>query len=275
MQSTLYLKIDKTFRCRRNYRQLKVDDVTILACMLLRIEWRYPSEKHFHEQLLSWGITLPERTRYNRRCRQLTPVMKLIRTWLLKEWLIAPAYEVIDSAPITLASARRSHYAKVLREVADKGYNATKRTYYYGFELHAVMVDEGYFVNWKITPASVDERAVAPGLLLDSPCRQVLADGGYLSSALKSRLYDEYAINLWTPVRKNMKKPAGENTAELKDKRRQIETGFNNLNTVGHFEHPAIRTLSGLESRLEAMFLWHTINVHANLVAGISGLKIC
>jgi len=41
------------------------------------------------------------------------------------------------------------------------------------------------------------------------------------------------------------------NSNFLKNLRRHIETFFNNLNTVGHFEHLGIRTLSGLNARLE------------------------
>lgn len=60
----------------------------------------------------------------------------------------------------------------------------------------------------------------------------------------------------------------------VKNKRRFIETGFNNLNKVGHFEHPGIDTLSGLESRLTTMFLWNVIKVHNQLKHGLSGIKI-
>lgn len=64
------------------------------------------------------------------------------------------------------------------------------------------------------------------------------------------------------------------NSNYLKNLRRHIETFFNNLNILGHFEHPGIRTLSGLAVRLESMLLWMTINVHKQILSGNSGLKI-
>ncbi|MDQ7936118.1 IS982 family transposase [Lactiplantibacillus sp. WILCCON 0030] len=269
----IYQLLPKRFRFRQNYRQLKVNDVTIIACMLARIALRDPSETHFHQTLAASGVVVPERSRYNRRCRDLLQIMKLIRQYLLKRYRHGSTYEIIDSAPITLVSARRSNQAKVLRGVAHKGYNATKQLYYYGFKLHAVMDNDGYFVNWELTPANVDDRKPVEELLREAPAHQVLADGGYLSRKLQERLKSQ-GINFWFPLRKNMRKTDHINSSFLKNQRRYIETGFNNLNIVGHFEHPGTRTLIGLGSRLAALFLWNIIKVHSNLAQGKSGLSI-
>ncbi|WP_048732875.1 IS982 family transposase [Levilactobacillus koreensis] len=269
----IYQTLPKIFRFRQNYRQLKTSDVTMIACMLTRIEQRDPSETHFHHMLVASGIEVPERTRYNRRCRDLVPAMKLIRDRLLKSYVPKVTYEIIDSAPITLVSARRSNQAKVLRGIANKGYNATKQIYYYGFKLHAVMTNQGYFVNWELTPASVDDRKPVEELLLETPAEEVLADGGYLSRPEQQKLKN-YHIHLWFPLRKNMLGNKQVNSALLKNQRRHIETGFENLNKVGHFEHPGTLTLRGLESRLNALFLWNALKVHDQLTHGRSGLKV-
>jgi hypothetical protein len=85
--------------------------------MLTRVELRDPSETHFHKILVASGIVVPERSRYNRRCRDLTQAMKFIRELLLYQDQPKTIYEVIDSAPITLVSAKRSNQAKVLCDV--------------------------------------------------------------------------------------------------------------------------------------------------------------
>ncbi len=272
----IYQKLAPTIRFRRNHNHLIASDVVIMATMLLRIELRDPSESHFHHQLKSWGLRLPERSRYHRRCKDLAQILKLIQAILLKRWATTtPSFEIIDSAPITLASARRSQQAKVLRGIAQKGFNATKGTYYYGLKLHAVMDDQGFFRTWDVTAANVDDRQAAEELLAVAPCRLVLADGGYLSQPLNDRLVTTYGIHLWTPKRRNMAMTDSKvKAAWCKNHRRRIETGFDNLNTVGHFEHPRIQSLSGLAARLAALFVWHTIKVHEQLEAGRSGLKI-
>ncbi|WP_119327539.1 IS982 family transposase [Companilactobacillus musae] len=270
----IYLTIDKKFRYRCNYREEKTSDLVILASMLLRIDLRDPSETHFHKIMTEAGIPLPERSRYNRRCRDLIPFERYIRICLLNQYKQQSSYEIIDSAPITLVYARRSNVAKVLRPFADKGYNAIKHIYFYGFKLHVVIDDQGFPLSWEVTSASTDDRKVAEELLLTAPNKLVLADGGYLSQALKNWLLEVYNINLWTPIHKNMINRNVVNSNALKNLRRRIETFFNNLNIIGHFEHPGIRTPSGLEVRLESMFLWMTINVHKQILTGNSGLKI-
>ncbi|KRL80195.1 transposase [Secundilactobacillus paracollinoides DSM 15502 = JCM 11969] len=269
----IYLTLNKSVRLRRNYRQEKVSDLVILATMLMRIQLRDPSETHFHQMMLVWGISLPERSRYNRRCRNLLLIMRFIRWQLVRKYSQSSTYEILDSAPMTLASARRSQAASVLHSQANKGFNATKETFFYGFKFHIVLNDQGYVMNWELTPASTDDRKVVEELLLTTPCTHILADGGYLSNRLKERLLTVYGIRLWTPVRKNMKQPK-EDVSLLKNLRRHIETVFNNLNTVGHFEHLGIRTLKGLGIRIESMLLWQTIKVHEQLENGKSGFKI-
>ncbi|AYM01491.1 IS982 family transposase [Levilactobacillus brevis] len=269
-----YNQLAKRFRFRCNYRELKTSDVVIIACMLARIDLREVSESQFHRNLIASGIRVPERTRYNRRCRQLTMALKLIRIWMLKRYRHESVYEIIDSAPITLVSARRSNRAKVLKGIANKGYNATKRVYYYGFKLHAVMSNDGYFIDWELTPASVDDRKVTIELLREAPAKYVLADGGYLSRPQQQFLRQEFGIHLWFPLRKNMRHSKQVNSAFLKNQRRHIETCFSNLNKVGHFEHPETDTMSGLNSRLSTLFLWNVIKVHHQLEQGLSGLKI-
>lgn len=43
-------------------------------------------------------------------------------------------------------------------------------------------------MNWKLTPANVDDRKPVDELLREAPDHQVLADGGYLSRKLQERL---------------------------------------------------------------------------------------
>jgi hypothetical protein len=71
-----------------------------------------------------------------------------------------------------------------------------------------------------------------------------------------------------------MKQPTNVDTTLLKQERWTIETVISNLNLVGPFEHLGIRTMSGIESQLEALLTWHNINVHKQISAGRSGFKI-
>ena len=88
-----------------------------------------------------WFPDLPSYQAFNRRLNRLAPAFAL----LLQEALRQGAQELgggpdrlLDSLPIMLAKGSRGDAAKVAREVAAKGYCASKRLYYHGVKLHLV-----------------------------------------------------------------------------------------------------------------------------------------
>ncbi len=275
----IYATLPEKDRYRANYEQLIANDVVILACMLLQVDQWETSERHFHRSLLEWGIVVPERSRYHRRCRQLTPIMDLIHVTLLQRWVFSRPinFAIIDSAPVVVASGRRSQHAKSFVGLADKGRNIAKDNFYYGFKFHFVIADVGYCLNWGLSAASLDDREMLEPLVTRLPIETLLADGGYVSQDRHDWLINIYGIELWTPTRRNMRKIVAEfpgASGKNKNHRRRIETAFKNLITVAGLEHPGLFTLTGMRCRFQSMVVWYNINVHENLKAGISGLRI-
>jgi Transposase DDE domain len=113
---------------------------------------------------------------------------------------------LVDSMPIILAKAKRSQVANVAREeIADKGFCASKDTYYYGVKLHVVAQQcEGTlpvpeYVG--LTSASLHDlpalRQVSKTL---SDC-QVFADKAYGDKVLEGDLRAQQNVELLTPVK--------------------------------------------------------------------------
>ena len=46
---------------------------------------------------------------------------------------------------------------QIFRGYADIGYKATKKIYYYGFKVHAIVTDDGYLLDYIVTKASVHD----------------------------------------------------------------------------------------------------------------------
>lgn len=89
----------------------------------------------------AWFPALPSYQAFNRRLNRLTESFEHLITETLAtpvERLAVHADRLVDSLPISLAKWPRSNTARVASEVADQGYSATKRSYYYGVKLHAV-----------------------------------------------------------------------------------------------------------------------------------------
>lgn len=57
---------------------------------------------------------------------------------------------ILDSFPVLVCQPIRNYRAKIFRSYADIGYKATKKIYYYGFKVHAIVSDDGYIQLLKL-----------------------------------------------------------------------------------------------------------------------------
>lgn len=112
---------------------------------------------------------------------------------------------LIDSMPIMMAKAQRSSNAKVARELANKGYNATKKTYYYGVKLHILAFRRPGQLPLPdyigLTPASEADINILKEICQDIHLTPVYADKAYIDEAL-SQLLAQQGSPLNTPVKK-------------------------------------------------------------------------
>ncbi len=74
----------------------------------------------------------------------------------------------------------RNMRATLLSEVADIGYNATKKIHYYGLKFSVLVSDSGFPIDYVVTPASIYDSDVALELLENSPFPIVYGDKGYV-----------------------------------------------------------------------------------------------
>ena len=254
--------VPKNIRQRPNVHQAKLSDVLVLALMCWQVTLKMTVQTRYYqflvENVFSHG-ELPERSRFNRLCRQDGRMLWWIRYELVQHHVtkVKPTYTIIDSLPLPLCHGMHQPRAKALHGVADFGYNATKHEHFYGLKGHFEVTNDGLVVAYTITPASVHDIKVVRSLLHQYSCPHVLADVGYLSAQLKQDLRLK-GIYFWTPVRSNMKQPMFDDTF-LKRKRRYIETVFSNLNKLFDIENIRVNSLDGFQSRLEQCLLVHTV----------------
>ncbi|GFO98579.1 hypothetical protein LHEH8_03350 [Lactobacillus helveticus] len=97
---------------------------------------------------------------------------------------------IIDSFPVPVCQPVRNYRLRIFRGSANIGYKATKKIYYYGFKVHAIVGDEGYL-------------------------------GKRLHDQLKQMGYE-----LWTPYRKNMAGAKKHNDRQLMAIRRTMKATF-------------------------------------------------
>lgn len=112
----------------------------------------------------------------------------------------------LDSMPIILANNKRSGIAKVAAEIADKGYSASKDTYYYGVKLHVL----GFLRNKTIpTPeylivskASDHDLSVFKSISSHVFNREIFADKAYCDENFSKTIDEDQNVKLILPVKK-------------------------------------------------------------------------
>lgn len=104
---------------------------------------------------------LIERSRYNRRKRQLFPVMEQVRQALAQRFMELEDYFIMDSMPLEVCRISREKRTKICKEsydsCPDKGFCASQNFYFYGYKLQAVCSASGVFHSIELTKASVHD----------------------------------------------------------------------------------------------------------------------
>lgn len=248
------------FLKRKNHHLLQQSDAHILALHLLGRGLRFTSERAWHRFIQGNLGSVVERSRYNRRCRDLRFALK----WLRKR-LSSPefgsAYSIVDSLPLPLCHPVRLKRARCFRGLADVGYCASKKSHYYGFKLHVQIDSFGFVQSYVLSAASVHDVHMVEELLHQAPSALVLGDKGYLSHSLHVRLEKNFGTLLCVPTRSNSKKQRWTPgfTRWMRRKRKQIETVFSIL--VTRFALSSIRSKSpsGFETNVDGILLAYTL----------------
>lgn len=166
-----------------------------------------------HRHWRAWFPHLPSYQAFNRRLNQLGAAFEHLITVLLRAPVAALAGQsdrLIDSLPIVLAKWPRSGAARVAREVADQGYNSTKRSYYYGVKLHAIALGRTRQLPLPallhLGPASQHDLSALRELSPDLGRGCLFADKAYSDEETKRALF-ERGTHLVTPYKRRRGEP--------------------------------------------------------------------
>ena len=165
----------------------------------------------------------------------------------------------MHSQSYQLYFATQSSSQHQLTTFVDIGYKATKKIYFYGFKVHAIVSDDGYILDYVVTKASVHDARETVELMGNThPSNYyLLGDEGYLGKELHQQL-KQMGYELWTPYRKNMTGAKKHNDHQLMAIRRTIESDFSLL-TYYNAENNRARSLIGFQSRLEIAILAYNL----------------
>jgi hypothetical protein len=244
--------------------------ILIAECMGWEVETEALNHWQRHRDLFPH---IPSQSRYNRRRRYLSEVLKVIRHLLLQQIDVAQdPYCAVDSLPIPVVQFQhaprasedwRCHEAQV-------GYVSSKKQYIYGYRLHHLVTLRGVIVDFILVPAGYKDSEAMEEFLAAHAGRRVVADKGYVNQAVAERLAQLYGVHLLALTRKNQKKqPLPTPLRQVIPHWREIcETVHSQLAEQFHIQRNRARSFYGLCARLIAKITAHTCCVFLNRLLG-------
>jgi len=215
---------------------------------------------------------IPERSRFNRRRRNLMHAINAIRQLVVQMLDLAyDRYCTIDSLPVPVVqfhlvpgasrewAAHDATFGKVI----------TKKQTIFGYKLHLLITLNGVILDFILAPAHVTDLSVGEELLLSHTDRVVLGDKGYISDRLARELAEANRLALLTIPRRNQQRQLPKEVARHLNARRQIIETVNGQLTdqLGLARHHA-HSFWGLCARLYTKLAAHTLSISLNRLLG-------
>ena len=190
----------------------KFSDCEVITVYIWGIFRGFQEIKDIHnfinEHLIEWFPELPQYPTFILRLNRLSEIFVPFINQIQMDFPELRETEfvrLIDSMPIMIAKAQRSGTAKVANEFANKGYNSTKKTYYYGVKLHVLAFRRKGQLPLPdyigLTPASEADINVLKEIVQEIHETPVYADKAYADQIL-SELLLQQGSSLNTPVKK-------------------------------------------------------------------------
>ena len=173
------------------------------------------------------------KSRFNRRLHRLKDTVATVFDFLGQLWktLEADGIYVIDSFPVSVCDNIRIRRAKLYRDETYRGYQASKRRYFYGLKIHLMVTSAGQPVECVLTPGSVSDVQVLKNYAYDlSPGSVVYADKAYNDYEIEDLLAEVEDIHLLPIRKKNSKRPLSASTRFSQSyHRKRVETAGSQL----------------------------------------------
>ena len=201
----LLLKMD----CTSVDKRRKLSDAQVITTVVLAAKYFYgnhASACSYLENHYGFTITMPDKSNFNRILHKLTDLIEdLFRQLglIFKHLNLSSSY-IIDSFPVAVCKNSRISGAKIVRHKSHRGYNASKREYFYGFKIHVITTSQGIPVEYLATVGSIHDNTAFQGMAVDVPRGSDLyADAAYINQEQKELLFDLQGVTLKAATKKN------------------------------------------------------------------------
>lgn len=255
-------------------RKAKMSDLQVIALAVAAESACIDSENWLYSKLRTdYRTSFPElidRTRFNRRRRQLQERIVELTKRLSMTLGVESSIMIVDSMPCPIVKNSRERSFSICKEDAvnapRKGYSAVDKRYFIGYKLHLLTSEHGVFQDMQVTPGNVHDINFLKDVQLEdyTKGKTLLGDRGYISKAVQTDLFTTHDITLEVPYRSNQKEQMVVDKVKGR-KRRRIEVLFSQLCDQFRIKLNYAKSFAGflgrVASKLAAVAVLQRVNV--------------
>ena len=224
-----------TLKGKKTGPRTKLSDAELIATALV-------SARYFAGNLtiacnymqLHQGCSMPHKSNFTRQLHRLSDQITALFFALadcLKGFNTSCEY-IIDSFPVAVCRNIRIPRCKLLnKQAAYRGYNASKREWFYGFKVELITTAKGLPVTFFIVAGSVHDATAFQAMPIALPEGSTLyADSAYTDYESEDLLWQCDQVKLLAQRKSNSKRPDHPALAFIKETmRKRIETTFSQI----------------------------------------------
>jgi len=216
-------------------KRRQLNDAQIITIVVLSAKYFYGNQTTACEYLKAhYGFQIPHKSNFNRMLHRLADLMVHLfrQLGLLFQHLNLESVYIIDSFPVPVCKNIRIAGAKIVQGEAFRGYNASKREYFFGFKVHLISTVEGIPVDYIVTVGSIHDNTAFQMMDISLPPQSHLyGDSAYLNQDIAQNLWEEGQIRLKAATKSNsVVKNTWAQELENKYFRKRIENSFAEIN---------------------------------------------
>lgn len=183
--------------------------------------------KHYH------GCAVVDKSNFNRQLHKLAQILSYIFVSLGQsiQQLNTSCEYIIDSFPIAVCKNIRIKRCKLLQDEAYRGYNASKREYFYGFKVQLITTADGIPMDYFIVAGSVHDSTALNAMQVNLPQgSSMYADSAYTNYEVEDYFKEREQISLLVERKSNSKRADSPAMRFIKKyRRKRIETTFSEI----------------------------------------------
>ncbi|CAK0756677.1 hypothetical protein CCP3SC5AM1_2290001 [Gammaproteobacteria bacterium] len=160
------------------------------------------ARKFLHEH--GYILNMISKSRLNRRIHKLSKILLEIHQMLAEVWktLNTSGVYLIDSFPVSVCQNIRISHCNIYTEKEFRGYNASKRIYFYGLKVHLITTADGRPIEILLTPGNASDVKMLEFFNFNLPKGSTIyGDKIYTNYEIEDLLHDCDDITL-QPIRK-------------------------------------------------------------------------